>query len=228
MTASHREVAPGLNPRTVRSEAGQEPVPAGWDWLAPGDGTLTRRVKAEGPCWVVVERRGRKRFVRGLWAPGERIERLRAELLAERQDPAYERRLAAGRARREREQEAYVEDFRGAVLEFLDFAPVHAALAAELATAIAAHATPVGSGTVARTERIPVAERAAAATIAWLRHRTTAYDHMHILRVAGRRREVRRALAQESMRLLAKYRRGESVAADCLLRRALDRATSTT
>ena len=38
------------------------------------------------------------------------------------------------------------------------------------------HATPVGTGTVARIERIPMNERAEAAVIAWLRHRTTAYN----------------------------------------------------
>lgn len=35
------------------------------------------------------------------------------------------------------------------------------------------HATPVGSGTVARTKRIPVEYRAEAAVIAWMRHQTT-------------------------------------------------------
>jgi hypothetical protein len=74
---------------------------------------------------------------------------------------------------------------------------------------IAAHATPVGSGTVARTKRIPLEERAEAATIAWLRHQTTGYDDMVIPRIAGRRREVRRILAQRSVRLLEKYRSGQ-------------------
>ncbi|MEZ6128720.1 MAG: DUF2293 domain-containing protein [Planctomycetaceae bacterium] len=49
-----------------------------------------------------------------------------------------------------------------------------------MATAITAHATPVGSGTVARTQRIPVEQRAESAVIAWMRHQTTAYDHMKI------------------------------------------------
>jgi hypothetical protein len=91
-----------------------------------------------------------------------------------------------------------------------------------LAAAIAQHATPVGSGTVARTERIPIERRAEAAVIAWLRHQTTAYDELKIPRVKGKRREVRRMLAEQSRRLLEKYRRGEPVApADCLLQQAL-------
>ena len=225
MTDAPRIVAKGLNPRTVRTERGQERVPDDWDLLPPGDPGLTRRVKAEGACWVMQEKKGRKIFGYGVWAPKERIERLRAELEQERADPAYGKKLAAGRARREREQEAYVEDFRGSVLQFLKFAPCHQVLAEQLATAVTAHATPVGSGTVARTERIPVEERAAAAVIAWLRHQTTTYDSMTIARVAGKRREVRRELAEQSRRLLARYRQGEPIdAAQCLLTRALDRA----
>src|SRR5690606_41738581 len=62
------------------------------------------------------------------------------------------------------------------------------------------------SGTVARTERIPVERRAEAALIAWLRHQTTGYDDMRIERVKGRRREVRRELAEMSRALLALHR----------------------
>ena len=112
------------------------------------------------------------------------------------------------RARRAQVQEAYAEEFRDTVLRFLDFHPVFQSEGAALAELISAHAVPVGSGTVARTERIPVEDRAAAATIAWLRHQTTAYDGMVIPREKGRRREVRRMLAQTSIRLLAGYRAG--------------------
>ena len=85
---------------------------------------------------------------------------------------------------------------------------------------MADHATPVGSGTVARTKRIPVQHRAAAAVIAWMRHQTTAYDSMKITRVKGKRREVRLALAQRSHELLGRYRRGEPVE-ECPLAKAL-------
>ena len=72
---------------------------------------------------------------------------------------------------------------------FLNFHPDHAELADRLAHAVADHATPVGSGTVARTKRIPVEQRAEAAVIAWLRHQTTAYDSMAIPR--AQREETR-------------------------------------
>ena len=68
------------------------------------------------------------------------------------------------------------------------------------------HATPVGSGTVARTKRIPVERRAEAAVIAWMRHQTTAYDSMHIPRIKGERRQVRRELAEISRAVLDLHR----------------------
>jgi hypothetical protein len=50
----------------------------------------------------------------------------------------------------------------------------HADLARGLAEAVTEHEAPVGSGTVARTKRIPVERRAEAAVIAWLRHSSPA------------------------------------------------------
>jgi hypothetical protein len=197
-------------------------VPSGWELLPPGDAGLTRRVKAAGPSWTVKEQRGRKLFSRGLWAPREHIQAARAELEAERARPEYTRKLEAGRARRAKQEAEYADEFELAIVRFLNFAPRHAELGKRLAAAIAAHATPVGSGTVARTKRIPIERRAEAATIAWLRHRTTAYDSMQIPRVKGMRREVRRLLAARSRELLDGYRRGRPIEPSrCLLERGL-------
>jgi hypothetical protein len=179
---------------------------------------LTRRVKAAGEHWVVQEKKGRRLFSRGIWAACEVIERLRAELVAERGTEGFAKRKAADAKRRDAAQAEYVEDFTGAVRMFLDFHANNADLAQRLALAVAAHATPVGSGTVARTKRIPIERRAEAAVIAWLRHQTTGYDGMVIARVKGKRREVRRMLAQE---LLAQYRRGDAKVKDCPLQKAL-------
>ncbi len=105
---------------------------------------------------------------------------------------------------------------------FLAFAPAYTVLAGKLADTVTLHATPVGSGTVARTERIPIHGRAEAAVITWMRDQTTAYDQMTIPRIKGKRRETRRLLAEASGKLLEAYRAGIPVAgADCLLRRAL-------
>jgi hypothetical protein len=218
-----RIVAPGPNERTVRTADGQLlDVPRDWKLLPPGDAGLTRRVKAAGPTWTMRQKRGRKLFSLGVWAPAERIEAIERELAAERSTASYAKRRQADTARRERKHEEYVAEFRAAVLDFLAFAPAHAELAQALAEAVTRHATPVGSGTVARTERIPIEKRAESAVIAWLRHQTTAYERMHIPRVKGKRREVRRALAEESRRLLATYRSSRPAdASGCPIRAAL-------
>jgi hypothetical protein len=212
----------GPTPNTVRAVDGKIlTVPAGWVLLPPGDAALTRRVKAAGNHWVVQEKKGRKVFSRGVWAPATTIERIQAELNAERSTESFAKRKEADAKRREKAQEVYVEDFTGAVVSFLAFHPAHADLAQRLAKVVADHATPVGSGTVARTKRIPVEKRAEAAVIAWMRHQTTAYDSMPIPRVKGKRREVRRMLAQRSKELLARYRMGEMTGRECPLARAL-------
>jgi hypothetical protein len=216
--------SPGPNDRTVRDPAGKViAVPDGWELLPPGDAALTRRVKAAGDFWAVSEKRGRRVFSQGIWAPADRIAKLRAGVEAERSTDAYAKRRESDVKRREKAQDQYVEDFTGAVRSFLAFHPSHAALADSMAKAISDHATPVGSGTVARTKRIPVEERAEAAVIAWMRHQTTGYDSMVIPRVKGKRREVRRMLAKRSQELLGRYRSGVPASGDCPLWNALNR-----
>lgn len=222
MPTEIRHVSPAFPYDHVRLEDGSKiRAPEGWELLPPGDAMLTRRVRAAGPHWIVQEKVGRKLMSKGTWAPKETIARLRAEVEAEKASPEWAKKQAAAAKRREVKQEAYVEDFHGAVLHYLRFAPVHQELAQKLAEAVTEHATPVGSGTVARTERIPIEERAAAAVIAWMRHQTTAYDDMKIPLVKGARREVRRELAKRSDQLLNRYRRAESAPTDCPLARAL-------
>lgn len=212
---------PGLTPDTVRTASGETlPTPAGWDLLPPGDPALTRRVKAAGPFWQVQEKVGRRMFSRGIWAPRDTIRQIQDALAAERSTAAYAKRREADSRRRDAQQAEYVEDFRAAVLGFLAFHPRYADVAQRLAGAVSTHATPVGSGTVARTRRIPIERRAEAAVIAWMRHQTTAYDSLKIARVKGERREVRRMLAQRSKALLGAYRRGDPVAPECPLARA--------
>ena len=202
-------LSPTSDPGRFRTAQGQVlAAPEGWVCLPPGDAGLTRRVKAAGPSWQVIEKRGNKTFSRGLWAPAGNIAAARAALDRERATPAYARKRASDQRRRATEQETYVGEFTLAVLEYLNFAAEYAPLALTLAEKVAVHATPVGSGTVARTESIPVEARAAAAVIAWMRHQTTEYDDMKIARVKGRRREVRRELAQESKAVLDWHRAG--------------------
>jgi hypothetical protein len=229
MSNETRVVAPGPSEGTVRDEKGKTlTIPRGWALLEPGDAGLTRKVKAAGPSWTVKAKKGRYLTSHGVWAPAEHIDAARAQVDATRATPAYAKQLASGRARREKAQVVYVDSFTRAVASFLAFAPDHADLMHTMAEAIAKHATPVGSGTVARTSRIPVEKRAEAATIAWMRHQTTGYDHMTIGRGKGDRREVRRALAQRSRDLLARYRDGDPIPAKCPLARALKHAAAAT
>lgn len=221
-------VAPGPDDGSVRTAGGVVlRPPEDWVLLPPGDATLTRRVKAAGPTWTVQEKRGRKIFSRGVWAAAATVAAIRRALAAERDTPAHAKARAASVRRRERQQSDYVAEFRAAVVAYLAFAPAHAAVAEALAEAVTTHATPVGSGTVARTTRIPVERRAEAAVIAWMRHQTTAYDHMPIARVKGKRRQVRRMLAARSKTLLDAYRQGQPVdPARCPLQTALGPADS--
>ena len=200
-------------------------LPADWEFVPSGDPALTRRLKATAPdYWIVKRKVGNKEFGVGLCVPKGLADGITEQLKAERETPEYQRKLEAGRRRREKEQEEYQEDFEQAVLQFLDFHSRYRELAAKLAKTITEFTTPVGSGTVARTQRIPIEQRARAAVIAWMRHNTTDYDHRYIPRVAGKRREVRRDLAHESLALLEAYRRGDDAPADCPLQRALNTA----
>lgn len=218
-----RVVSPGPDKGSVCSADGQilRP-PADWMLVPPGDPALTRRIKAAGPSWTMQEKKGRRTFSHGVWAAAAVVEAIRRDLAAERATPEYARKRQADAQRRQREQAEYVADFREAVLRFLAFSSRYSDLGQRLAQAVTEHATPVGSGTVARTERIPVEQRAEAAVIAWMRHRVTTYDRMVIPRIKGKRREIRRKLAEQCRLLLAVYRSGHDAdPAACPLHRAL-------
>ncbi|MCE9556858.1 MAG: DUF2293 domain-containing protein [Planctomycetes bacterium] len=223
---SSTSFTPGPTPNTVRTAEGKIlTAPAEWVLLPPGDAALTRRVKAAGEHWVVAKKKGRRVFSQGVWAAAATMDRIRAKLATERSTESFAKKKEADGRRREKAQAQYVEDFQGAVLKFLAFHSTHTSLAGRLAAAVTQHATPVGSGTVARTERIPVEQRAQAAVIAWMRHQTTAYDSMKIPRVKGKRREVRRMLAQRSQELLGHYRQSAKEPTECPLRSALAQET---
>src|SRR6266702_2859620 len=104
-TMSGNTFTPGPAPNTVRCADGKVlTVPEGWILLPPGDAALTRRVKAAGDHWIVQEKKGRKVFSRGVWAPGATVERVRAELEAERATEGYGKRKAANLRRRDQAQ----------------------------------------------------------------------------------------------------------------------------
>ncbi|TNE45667.1 MAG: DUF2293 domain-containing protein [Deltaproteobacteria bacterium] len=228
MSEKSRIVRPHFRPRTVVAEDGTTlKPPEGWELLPPGDAALTRKVKGLGPSWTVQQKKGRRTFSQGVWAPAENIEAAQRSIEMMRQDPSYQRQKQNAQRRREREQQDYVQQFQASVLEFLNFAETYKELAQTLAKAVSAHATPVGSGTVARTKRISVEERAEAAVIAWMRHNTSAYDRIKVPRVKGARRQLRRQIAARSRELLETYRNGSPLDTDhCPLYKAIQNAST--
>lgn len=218
MTFYHQRVHPGPEKGTVLSTEGKllRP-PESWSFLPAGDGAITRMVKARCSTWVVQVKKGRRWLSRGIWADTLIIEEARSDILEKRSTPAYEQTRKRQLLLRERRQKEYEIEFFKAVLTFLDFHHRFQAMATALAEEVTAHSAPIGSGTVARTKRIPLPERAEAAVIAWLRHNTTTYDTMNIERIRGRRREVRRLLANRSKELLNRYRHGDDVSPKCPL-----------
>jgi hypothetical protein len=211
MDSNIRIVSPG-NGRIVAGEKGERlEVPEGWEFCPSGDAGVTRKITSKKNYWRVEVPFKRRKISKGVWAPKEIIEWAKSETESARAADGYKKKREATLRRRETKQAEYVEDFNSAVRGFLSFDVRYKDIEAKLADAVTSHATPVGSGTVARTERIPVTQRAESAVIAWLRHQTTAYDSMKIPRIKGQRREVRRMLAEHSRRLLEAYRRGDDI-----------------
>jgi len=207
---------------TVRDASGAIlTIPDSWMFLKAGDSGLTRKVTAGGLYWRVQIRKGRRDISLGVWAPKETIENAIIETEKVRSTESYKKSIASAKIRRDKKQESYEEQFYFEVRLFLSFAECYKEYEDTMARAITAHAIPIGSGTVARTETIPIEERAAKAVIAWMRHQTTGYDTMKIPRVKGKRREVRRMLAEASMELLSNYRRGDPISPGCPLRCAI-------
>jgi hypothetical protein len=146
MSADANTFTPGPAPNTVCAPDGRVlTAPEGWVLLPPGDAALTRRVKAAGDHWVVAEKKGRKVFSKGVWAPAATIERIRADPDAERSTERFAKKKEADARRREKAQAEYVEDFLGAVVAFLAFHPTHAELAQQLARAVSYSARSRGS-----------------------------------------------------------------------------------
>ncbi len=218
----NRIVKPSRAKRSVIDEQGETlTVPEDWDFLPAGDGPLTKLVKAKGATWLVQVKRGKRKISQGVWAHADHIKGARQEIDLKRSAPDYHLKRQRALARREKKQEEYHTIFIEEIEVFLKFHPRYKGMAQELARLVAEHATPVGSGTVARTERIPLSKRVSHAVIAWMRHETTGYDTMKIPRVKGKRRQVRSELAARSINLLDAYRKGIDTPPDCHLKRAL-------
>jgi hypothetical protein len=186
-------------------------VPAGWQKLSSGDASITRKLKSLGPSWTVQEKKGRKSFSHGVWAAKEHIEAAKSLVEAQRADPKHQKKLAQAKVRREEKEVVFGTDFQQEIIKFLNFDKKYQALVEQLAVLVKEHAVPVGSGTVARSSSVTLDDKAALAVMAWMRHQTSAYDSTSVPRIKGARRELRRKIARQSERILAKYRSGDEV-----------------
>ena len=216
-----RIVSPGKDGNIINEYGMNEKPPSGWVFLPAGDAAITRKVTAQGMYWRVQFKKGRRLISKGIWAPEENILKAQEAVSAMRNAPEYEKKQASARKSKEKKQQTYETAFEKAVSSFLNFHDDYKTLESKMAKVVTKHAIPVGSGTVARTSTIPIEERAAKAVIAWMRHQTTNYDQMKIARIKGERRNVRKKLASNSVKLLVPYRNGTNISADCPLYLAL-------
>ncbi|MCW3805701.1 DUF2293 domain-containing protein [Plebeiibacterium marinum] len=199
--------------------------PANWSFLPAGDAGITRKVTSKGIYWKVVFKKGRRTMSKGVWAPMQNIDIAIKEVQAKRNTAEYQKQKIYNQQRRDKQQQEYEGEFCRQVEIFLNFHPQYQLIAKTVAILVTKHAIPVGSGTVARTAMIPIEERAGKAVVAWMRHQTTGYDDMHIPKIKGERRNVRRNLAHKSISTLEVYRKGIAIPGSCPLKRALEKLT---
>ncbi len=201
--------------------------PDGWVFQPSGDAGVTRKITARGEYWKVEIKRGKRMISQGVWAPAATVTYANQATAKQRSAPGYQQKLDASRKRRADEQQKYALKFFLNVRDFLQFHSNYDELEKQMAIAITRHAIPVGSGTVARTQTIPISERAAKAVIAWMRHQTTGYDDIYVPKIKGKRRELRRELAAESTQLLEHYRNGKPISPTCPLWKAVEQDVKT-
>jgi len=223
MDNNKRIVKPGPNGSLVGEKGERLTPPVDWIFLPAGDAGITRKVTAKGVFWRVQIKKGKRLISKGIWAPTTTIQQAQQDVNEIRSTEEYKKKRVYELQRREKKQSEYEIEFYKHVENYLQFHPKYKNLEQQMAKAITIHAIPVGSGTVARTAMIPVEERAARAVIAWMRHQTTAYDHINIAHIKGERRSVRREFAKQSIALLRKYRSGENISVNCPLKNALQK-----
>ena len=196
--------------------------PLNWSFLPAGDAGITRKVTSKGDYWRVVFKKGRRTISKGVWADTKLIEDAQKELSAKRSTDDYKKQREYYYKRRDSQQKLYETEFCFEVESYLNFHKKYSDIAKALAILVTKHAIPIGSGTVARTTKIPINQRASKAVIAWMRHQTTAYDNLQIAKIKGERRAVRRKLAEESTKVLGVYRQGKIIPEDCPLKMVLE------
>ena len=156
MDEQSRIVTLAANGRLLDENGQPVTPPEGWAFLPAGDAGVTRKVSSAGVFWRVQVKMGRRIISKGLWAPKNTIELAVLQMQSTRQTELYQKKVEAAKRRREKIQTEYVDDFCHQVECFLNFHPIYKDMGAKMAKLVSLHATPVGSGTVARTATISI------------------------------------------------------------------------
>lgn len=225
MINKSRIVKPGPNGKLIGEYGETLSPPVGWSFLPAGDAGITRKVTAKGEFWRVQIKKGKRLTSKGVWAPTLHIQEAKNLVETIRSTDEYAQKREYQLKRRDIKQEEYTSDFTKSIKNYLNFHAKYVELENVMAKRVCAHAIPIGSGTVARTSLIPIEDRASRAVIAWMRHQTTFYDQLKIPHIKGERRAVRREFAQQSVKLLNKYRDGKMITPTCPLFIALKNKT---
>lgn len=215
-----RTVRPGSAPNRVWSpnEQAEIDLPKGWVLLPKGDPAATRRLRSSAERWWLLEERPKlangkwgKAVAAGTYAPKREV---KAALRAAPKS-AKAKKVSATMAR-ERREERDIEELRGAIVVFLDFAPKHRRLAAGIADK-ASEAAKIGSGRVGRTKTQSVAANAELAARAHIRHAHTDYDDVldrarkpgakQVTRTSKKYARIRREAQRQVDEFLASHRR---------------------
>lgn len=221
MAAPIKIVTPGPN-HTLIGEYGENVTPpVNWEFLPAGDAAITRKITVRDNFWRVQVKKGRRTITKGIWAHKEIIREAKDVVHTVRMTDDYKKKREYALRSRERKQAKYEVEFLNIVENFLSFHPIYHNIQHIMAKLVTEHAVPIGSGTVARTERIPIKERASKAVIAWMRHQTTAYDSLQIAHIKGERRAIRKLYAAQSITLLKQYRKGLPISENCPLQKAV-------
>ena len=161
-------VIPDKDGNLITSDGNFFVPPKHWSFLPAGDAGVTRKITARGIYNRVQVKKGRRFISKGIWAPSNIIAEAKNEVVATRSTDEYKIKLNKDRGRRAKKQVEYEVEFCGEIERFLNFHENYKIYEKQIAKLVTAHAIPVGSGTVARTQMIPIEERAARAVIAWM------------------------------------------------------------
>ena len=151
-------------------ERGNLSLPVGWVFDPPGDVFVTREVK-KGTYRVLLKRRKGYTATLGVFCPEANLAGAEKRWDETAEYRAWQR--AIGQSLRERAEERYRAELEEAIIDLLGFRLQHAAMAREIARGAVAQATPVGSGRVGRTRRLPLSQRAEFAARTFICHRHT-------------------------------------------------------